>query len=134
MFLGMFLLHIGVMPFVMIETPRDYRISLNQTYMGIHMASWMVVLEATMHSMPFGGWIFTLFSLVLSALAIRFQWFISDQQYIRDMIPHHSMAILTSKEILKKTQNPKIHFLATNILQTQRDEITQMSDLENFPV
>ena len=45
------------------------------------------------------------------------------------MIEHHSMAIHTSEEILKKTDNFHIAKLAKNIIQKQQDELREMKDL-----
>ena len=129
MFVGMFVLHVAVMPFVMIASPSDFRPSLNQVYMGLHMATWMVLLEAVMHPMPVGAWVASFVLLAITAAAIRFQWFISDTQYLRDMIPHHSMAVLTSQQILKKSPGQSVQNLATNILDTQLQEIQLMKSL-----
>lgn len=129
MFLGMFLLHVAIMPFVMIASPSDFRLSLNQVYMGLHMATWMVLLEAIMHPMPVWAWIASIVFLAITAAAIRFQWFISDEQYLRDMIPHHSMAVLTSQHILKKSPQPPVQILATHILTAQLQEIQTMKGL-----
>jgi uncharacterized protein (DUF305 family) len=54
---------------------------------------------------------------------------IKDKQYLEGMIEHHSMALLTSKEILKKTDDYNIAKLAKNIIQTQKDEIREMGEL-----
>ena len=45
------------------------------------------------------------------------------------MIEHHSMALFTSQEILKKTNDYNIAKLAKNIIQTQTDEIRDMREL-----
>jgi uncharacterized protein (DUF305 family) len=45
------------------------------------------------------------------------------------MIEHHSMAILTSEEILKKTDNYNIAKIAKNIIQKQKDELREMKEL-----
>ena len=45
------------------------------------------------------------------------------------MIEHHSMGILTSEEILKKTDNYDVAKLAKNIIQTQTDEIRIMKSI-----
>jgi uncharacterized protein (DUF305 family) len=45
------------------------------------------------------------------------------------MIEHHSMALFTSEEILKKTNDYNIAKLAKNIIQTQTDEIREMREL-----
>lgn len=125
----MLVLHVAVMPFVMIASPADFSPSLNQVYMGLHMATWMVLLEAAMHPMPTWAWFACLILLALTVAAIRFQWFISEDQYLRDMIPHHSMAVLTSQQILKKSPQAAVQSLATNILDTQLQEIRTMKSL-----
>ena len=45
------------------------------------------------------------------------------------MIEHHSMAVFMSDEILKKTDNYDIAKLAKNIIQTQNDELRNMTNL-----
>jgi uncharacterized protein (DUF305 family) len=45
------------------------------------------------------------------------------------MIEHHSMGLLTSEEILKKTDNYNVAKIAKNIIQTQQDEIKVMREL-----
>jgi uncharacterized protein (DUF305 family) len=54
---------------------------------------------------------------------------IDDKQYLNGMIEHHSMALLTSEEILKKTNNYNIAKLAKNIIQKQQDELREMKGL-----
>jgi uncharacterized protein (DUF305 family) len=48
------------------------------------------------------------------------------------MIPHHSMALHTSKHILEHTDNPHIKELAENIIRTQKNEIELMKKLEQI--
>ena len=45
------------------------------------------------------------------------------------MISHHSTALTTSHQILKKTKNEKIRKLATDIVETQEIEIKLMKEL-----
>jgi uncharacterized protein (DUF305 family) len=45
------------------------------------------------------------------------------------MIEHHSMAILTSEEILQKTSSERVKRLAENIIATQQKEIDYMQQL-----
>lgn len=113
----------------MIDTPDDFQLSLNQVYMATHMSAWMLVLEGLMHSMPVWAWVGTFFLLFASAFAVRKQLFIYEYQYLRDMVPHHSMAVLTSQHILNKNPSLPIRTLANHILQTQVSEITTMKHL-----
>ena len=41
---------------------------------------------------------------------------VKDKQYLEGMIEHHSMGVLTSEEILKKTDNYDVAKLAKNII------------------
>jgi len=45
------------------------------------------------------------------------------------MIEHHSMAILTSEEIVKKSNNKEVSELANNIIALQKKEIQQMKNI-----
>jgi uncharacterized protein (DUF305 family) len=47
------------------------------------------------------------------------------------MIEHHSMALLTSDEILQKTRSERVKRLAENIISTQQAEIEYMNKLLN---
>lgn len=49
-----------------------------------------------------------------------------DKAFIDNMIPHHASAIEMAEVALSKTDNPKIKELATNIVEAQKREISQM--------
>jgi hypothetical protein len=138
MFFGMLFIHLVCMPPVMVYSFNHLEFgTLSQIYLGIFMSSCMVLLETLMHPMPLIGWILTIGILIVSIIAYKYQWFISNHQYLREMIPHHSMAILTSKSLLEKeTQNQKQNQinrktkeLAKDILKTQETEIQTMKQL-----
>lgn len=129
MFFGMMLIHLFIMPYVMIADPQDFRISLNGVYMAVFAGATMVVLEALRHPLSTEGWILTLVLLTVSWIAVRYQWFVSDAQYLRDMIPHHSMAVLTSTPRVERSQNPAVQALAAGILRAQITEISEMKKL-----
>jgi uncharacterized protein (DUF305 family) len=127
MFFGMAAISFFVMPFVMIASPLDWRPSLNQAYAAVFMGATMVALEGWMHPMPVWAWILTLTVTVASVWAIRTQAFVYSREYLHDMMPHHSMAVLTSERFLQKEgTDPAVRRLAEVILSTQRDEISWM--------
>jgi len=69
-------------------------------------------------------------SLVLFALAlwlVRSQTTIDDVSYMKAMIPHHSIAILTSERA--RIKDPRVRKLADQIIETQRREIQEMETL-----
>lgn len=66
-----------------------------------------------------------IFALVLTGL--RTQTPIGDVQYMKAMIPHHSSAILVSKNANLK--DPEVKKLAEQIIQSQEKEIAEMETI-----
>lgn len=64
----------------------------------------------------------TIFFLALTG--VRTQTPIGDVQYMKGMIPHHSIAIMTSKNANLK--DPEVKQLAQEIITAQEKEIAQM--------
>ena len=60
----------------------------------------------------------------LAYTASRAQWFIDDELYMKGMIPHHSIAILTSERA--DIDDVRVRQLADQIIETQRIEIKEM--------
>lgn len=58
---------------------------------------------------------------------VRSQATISDVAWMRAMIPHHSIAILTSERA--KLEDPRVRELADEIIEAQRREIDEMKTL-----
>ncbi len=101
----------------------DVRFSLNDLYMVGLMTGWMFFFMGffTLHMWKtIGG----LLVVVLFFMAIRGQWFIDETQYLRGMIPHHSMAIMMSKHVKQKPNH--LRNLLNNIIKGQYDEIEYM--------
>lgn len=65
--------------------------------------------------------------VVLSTFLVRQQITINDLKWIRAMIPHHSIAILTSKNTDLK--DPKVKKLAQEIIEAQKREIEEMKQM-----
>ena len=60
---------------------------------------------------------------------LRTQTFITDIQYMKAMIPHHSSAIMTSSNVDFK--DPELKKLADDIITAQEKEINQMKEMIN---
>ncbi|GGO34241.1 DUF305 domain-containing protein [Deinococcus humi] len=58
---------------------------------------------------------------------LRSQATVSDVAYMKAMIPHHSIAILTSSRA--QISDPRVRELADGIIETQRREIAEMKAL-----
>lgn len=65
--------------------------------------------------------------LVAAIYLVRSQALIGDVAYMKGMIPHHSIAILTSERA--KITDPRVRKLADQIIKAQREEIAQMRAL-----
>jgi uncharacterized protein (DUF305 family) len=69
-------------------------------------------------------------SIALFAVAlflVRSQTLVDDVDYMEAMIPHHSIAILTSERA--QIEDPRVRELADSIITAQREEIDQMKQL-----
>jgi Na+/proline symporter len=65
----------------------------------------------------------------LSLWLVRSQATVDDVSYMRAMIPHHSIAILTSERA--HISDPRVRRLADGIIATQQKEIGEMNALIN---
>ena len=136
MFIGNFIIQYFFMPPIMIEKLSDFTNSTGKAYMSIIMGIFMVLLEVAMHDHQYdvcstNFYIGLVAALLLFIYLYRKQVAIKDKQYLEGMIEHHSMALLTSEEILKKTDDYNVAKLAKNIIQTQETEIKVMKSLLN---
>jgi hypothetical protein len=136
MFLGSFVIQYFLMPPIMIEQISDFTNSIGKAYMSIIMGIFMVLMEVGMHDHQYdvcstNFYIALVAALLLFIYLYRKQVAIKDKQYLEGMIEHHSMALLTSKEILTKTDDYNVAKLAKNIIQTQETEIKTMKSLLN---
>ena len=101
----------------------DFRFSLNDFYMVGLMSGWMFFFMG-LFTLQIGKCVFGLIAVIVFFILIRTQAFITEIQYLKGMIPHHSMAILMSKRLEKKPNS--IQHLLDQIVQTQRKEIIIM--------
>ncbi len=63
----------------------------------------------------------------LSLFLVRSQTTVDDVSYMRAMIPHHSIAILTSERA--NIADPRVRELADEIISAQKREIEEMEEL-----
>ena len=98
--------------------------------MGAAMAAIMLLFMFTMlgNSKVNAGILFA--SVVVFAVSlwlVRSQETVGDVSYMRAMIPHHSIAILTSKRA--HITDPRVRKLADGIIEAQVREIEEMKNL-----
>ena len=134
MFIGSFIVQYFLMPPIMVSNFSYITNNIGKAYLATIMALSMVAVEVMMHDHQYHvlsvNWYAILFALLaMFTYLYRKQIAINDKQYLEGMIEHHSMALFTSEEILKKTDNYNIAKLAKNIIQTQTDELQVMTNL-----
>ena len=107
-------------------------------YMGATMAVIMLAFMLGMYSNRTANIAIVVGALIVFAGAlflVRSQATVGDVSYMRAMIPHHSIAILTSERA--NLEDPRVRKLADEIIEAQRREIAEMkaliSDLEGGP-
>ena len=114
-----------------------FYISLTLVYGGLLMASNMIWTHEIVHYLykkHFNIYLFLFgisLSFIISIFLLRKQLFISDDQWLKRMISHHSTALTTSNKIIKKSNNNNIKKLANDIIITQENEIKIMKSLLN---
>jgi len=134
MFIGSFIIQYFLMPPVMVSDMKYITNNIRKAYLAMIMAISMVILEIMMHDHRYHVLSLNLYLIFFSLLVLfvylyKKQIAIKDKQYLEGMIEHHSMALLTSKEILKKTDNYDVAKLAKNIISQQTDELVAMRNL-----
>jgi hypothetical protein len=98
--------------------------------MGATMAVIMLLFMLGMYTDKRKNLGILLGSIAVFALAlwlVRSQQTVGDVSWMKAMIPHHSIAILTSERA--RISDPRVRALADRIIETQRKEIREMEAL-----
>ena len=126
MFIGMFLIQYFVLSYIMSNSLENITNSTGKIYMSTIMGLLMVLLDMLLHKTHIQHIFIILLLIFLTIYLYKIQFGIDEKNYIREMIEHHSMALLTSQNILEKTKNPSVVNFATKILVNQEQEIADM--------
>jgi hypothetical protein len=134
MLFGSFVIQFFIMSTLMTNKLLNIRSSIGKFYISCIMALLMGILEVAMYDIYMNSlsiiYYFSLvFALIIFVYLYRNQSYIYDKDYLNEMIEHHSMALLTSEEILQKTGSDRVKRLAENIITTQQKEIEYMEQL-----
>jgi hypothetical protein len=129
-----------ILMYSMVNKFENVVLNINQFYMAGLMASPMIFIEVLLMNMMYKDKklntiiiITSVVALVGFFFAIRKQAGVSDKQFLKSMIPHHSGAILMCEQA--DIKDPEVKKLCEAIISSQRDEIAQMKakleELEN---
>lgn len=121
-----------ILMYAMVDRFDNVYASFNQVYMAGLMAAPMVLIEmALMRNMYPNSKLnaviilATLVVMTLCWVFIRQQTAISDNQFVRSMIPHHAGAVLMCEE--NKLKDPDLAKLCQDIISSQKAEIALMT-------
>lgn len=135
MFIVMFIVGIFLNPMSLLAYKMDdLYLSLTLVYGGLIMASNMMWSHQIVHLINHGrmnkfvfisGLLLSLFFITL----IRKQFLVSDVEWLKRMISHHSTALTSTTKLLENNDlknNPKLYRLAKDIIYNQNVEILTM--------
>lgn len=130
----MALLHFIVMYFLMysmVDRIDSVYLNLNNAYMAALMTAPMIIIEGFLMNKMYENKkalrtliISSVVLLVTTFWFIREQIAITDKEFLRSMIPHHSGAILMCRRA--KIEDQRIQSLCRTIIDSQQSEINQM--------
>jgi hypothetical protein len=108
--------------------------SETRTYMALIMGATMAVIMLGFMLSMYTNRLVNIGIVVASALVfavalwlVRSQQTVQEVSYMKAMIPHHSIAILTSERA--RITDPRVRELADQIIESQREEIAEMKEL-----
>jgi uncharacterized protein (DUF305 family) len=120
--------------FLNMDDSSHYHTSLTRIYMALLMVAPMAVVMMLMMGKMYpnkktnlGIMVAGTLVFIISLVALRTQTPISDVQYMKAMIPHHSSAIMVSKRA--NIKDPEVKKLSEQIIKSQEEEITQMQNI-----
>jgi len=122
-----------VLMYVMVYKFVDVYPNLNQLYMAGIMTAPMLILEILFMGVMYKNltknvlMCISIFIFILFFIFIRKQTLITNKQFLKSMIPHHSGAILMCKNAF--FDDSEIKQLCQKIIPSQQSEIDQMKQI-----
>ena len=111
---------------VFFSETRFYMALLMGAVMAIVMLAFMQKMY-TNKKVNLGIYLGSAIVIAVSLFLVRSQTTVDDESWMKAMIPHHSIAILTSERA--NIEDPRVRKLADGIIKTQRKEIAEMKAL-----
>ena len=116
----------------------DIQFHINDIYMSLLMCGWSLILMG-IYYIHYKILIIGIIVTLIIMYCIRNQLFIDETEYLKGMIPHHSMAVLMSKKLIEKENKtntfnliPLVKKFINNIIDTQNNEIKFMKTILNY--
>ena len=104
-----------------------FTFSETRVYMSIMMGSVMAIIMLLFKKLNYIILGVSILTFGTSLWLVRSQATIDDSSWMKAMIPHHSIAILTSERA--DVSDPRVQELRDTIIKTQKEEIAEMKKL-----
>ena len=131
-----FLIQYFLVSIVTTSNPMYIRNSLGKFYLSLVVAFSIGIVEIMIHDISYdtrsvNKYFIMLALLILSIIAYRNQIFVTDDQYLNQMIENKSVELLENEEILKKSHSYGVTRMAKLSVQNTQEEINKMIRLLN---
>lgn len=120
-----------VLMYAMVDKPGNLYNNLNQVYMAALMAAPMLLIELVLMRSMYRNMRLNVVLAILAAVVMLLSWSgirrqagVTDQQFLRSMIPHHAGALLMCGH--NHLSDPELQRLCAQILASQQREIDLM--------
>ena len=123
---GLMYLNTYQLDHVLFSETRAYMALLMGATMAVIMLAFMLKMYKNRRA-NLGIFVGSALVFALSLWLVRSQATVGQVSYMRAMIPHHSIAILTSERAT--ITDPRVRDLADEIIESQREEIAEMKAL-----
>jgi uncharacterized protein (DUF305 family) len=121
-----------ILMYMMIDRFENFYPNINQVYMAGMMTAAMVIIELLVMGPMYKSGAVKYLAIGVAAVALvlfiaftRYQTGITENDFLRSMIPHHAGAILMCEQNENLT-DPEVLRLCGNIITSQESEIEQM--------
>lgn len=133
-FIGIFIMELFIFSYIKGNSIYDIGYNKIKLYLALISAIYAVLIDIliyNIHIPTFNKYIYIPIFIILFILIIlyRYQGFITDNDYLKDIIENDSFAIFTSNYIKDKTNNKEIIELANKIIEHNKKEIEDINNI-----
>ena len=120
MFVGSFLIQYLILPSIMSNSPKN---TYNKAYLACISALFAVLLQIMLHDHQYNVLSLNFYMIIGVAISVfiylyRKQIGLTDTQYLANLEEHHAIDVLSSEEILKKTDDYEVTKIAKKMINT----------------
>ena len=127
MCIGMFITHFLIIRIIMTHMPQNITFNISKFYISIIIQ--VIIYDYNTHFISVQYYLTFIFAIAIFIYLYRTQTYVLDKDYLNELIENHSIEILTSEEILQKTNSKRVKKLAENIIATQEAEIKHIRQI-----